>query len=245
MGVFELQKTCPMTSARAGVLRTEHGDIDTPIFMPVGTQATVKTLTPEELEAVGAQVILGNTYHLYLRPGTEVIGRFGGLHRFMHWNKPILTDSGGFQVFSLAQLSLISEQGYAFQSHLDGGARHMLTPEKSVEVQMALNSDIMMCLDQCIGYPADFQTAADAVALTARWAQRCKRVWKASGSTNHLFGIVQGGMFPDLRTESAARMVELDFPGYGLGGLSVGEPKALLLETAEHSLPLLPADAPR
>ena len=148
MGVFQLQKKCSATSARAGVIETNHGTIETPIFMPVGTQATVKALSPEELEAAGAQIILGNTYHLYLRPGTGVVSRFGGLHDFMHWQKPILTDSGGFQVFSLAQLSRVSEEGYAFQSHLDGGSRHLLTPEKSVAVQSALNSDILMCLDQ-------------------------------------------------------------------------------------------------
>ncbi len=216
------------------------------MFMPVGTQATVKALTPEELEALGAQIILGNTYHLYLRPGTEVIRRFGGLHAFMHWQKPILTDSGGFQVFSLAGLSRISEEGYAFQSHLDGGARHLLTPEDAVAVQTALNSDIMMCLDQCIAYPADERTTAEALALTTRWARRCKEAWRSNGgSPNSLFGIVQGGMDKALRSRSVEEIAGIGFPGYAVGGLSVGEPKPLMLEMAAHTLPLLPADAPR
>jgi queuine tRNA-ribosyltransferase len=245
MGVFELQKKCRTTSARAGRLTTAHGTIETPIFMPVGTQATVKALTPEELEALGAQIILGNTYHLYLRPGTEVVSAFGGLHDFMHWQRPILTDSGGFQVFSLAQLSSISEQGYAFQSHLDGGSRHLLTPEKSVAVQLALNSDILMCLDQCIAYPADCETAESALALTTRWAQRCKLAWQAADSANLLFGIVQGGMFADLRSRSAEEIIQVGFPGYAVGGLSVGEPKALMYAMAAHTLPLLPEEAPR
>jgi queuine tRNA-ribosyltransferase len=231
---------------RAGTLITPHGPIETPIFMPVGTQATVKAVSPEELAGVGAQIILGNTYHLYLRPGIEVVRRFGGLHGFMHWEGPILTDSGGFQIFSLAGLSKLSEQGYAFQSHLDGGARHLLTPESAVEVQMALNSDIMMCLDQCIAYPADHAQAQLAMELTTRWARRCKERWQAAPECpNSLFGIVQGGMFKDLRSRSAEEMVSIGFPGYAVGGLSVGEPKALMLEMAAHTLPLLPEDAPR
>ncbi|MGD9367271.1 MAG: tRNA guanosine(34) transglycosylase Tgt [Desulfobacteraceae bacterium] len=245
MGVFELLKTCDATSARAGVLNTEHGKIQTPIFMPVGTQATVKALTPEELKALGAQIILGNTYHLYLRPGTRVIDRFGGLHDFMHWSGPILTDSGGFQVFSLASLSRISEQGYAFQSHIDGGARHLLTPEKSIDVQLALNSDIVMCLDQCIAHPSGHQDAEAALSLTTRWAKRCKAQWLANGDKNHLFGIIQGGMYPDLRTRSVSEIAEVGFPGYAVGGLSVGEPKELMYAMAEHTLPQLPGDAPR
>ncbi len=213
--------------------------------MPVGTQATVKAVTPEELKTLGAQIILGNTYHLYLRPGTDVVGRFGGLHDFMHWTGPILTDSGGFQVFSLAKLSKISEEGYAFQSHIDGGAQHLLTPEKSIEVQLALNSDIVMCLDQCIAHPADHKDALAALELTSRWAQRCKAVWQANGEKNNLFGIVQGGMYPDLRTLSAAQIKEVGFPGYAVGGLSVGEPKDLMYEMAAHTLPQLPESAPR
>ena len=245
MDVFTLEKKCGVTGARAGLLKTRHGEVQTPIFMPVGTQATVKALTPEELEAVGARIILGNTYHLYLRPGTDVIDRFGGLHDFMHWPKPILTDSGGFQVFSLAQLSRISEEGYAFQSHLDGGSRHLLTPEMSVEVQLALNSDILMCLDQCIAHPAGHDEAEAALSLTTRWARRSKDAWQARENHNLLFGIVQGGMYPDLRARSAAEIVDVGFPGYAVGGLSVGEPKELMYEMASHTLPLLPDRAPR
>lgn len=246
MQIFQLQHRDSTTAARAGIVKTRHGDIETPIFMPVGTQGTVKAVTPEELEEIGAQIILGNTYHLYLRPGCEVIRRFGGLHDFMHWRHPILTDSGGFQVFSLAQLSKISEQGYAFQSHLDGGARHELTPEKSIEVQMTLNSDIMMCLDQCLGHPSEPTQVEQALSLTTRWAQRCKQFWlRDGGQGNHLFGIVQGGMDLALRSRSAAQIVEIGFPGYALGGLSVGEPKEVMLEVAAHSLPLLPDHAPR
>jgi queuine tRNA-ribosyltransferase len=231
---------------RAGTIKTSHGLIHTPIFMPVGTQATVKAVTPEELAEAGAQIILGNAYHLYLRPGVDIISRFGGLHGFMHWPGPILTDSGGFQIFSLAGLAKLSEDGYAFQSHLDGGARHMLTPENAVEVQMGLNSDIMMCLDQCIAYPADHAQAEQASDLTTRWARRCKERWRAaSDCSNHLFGIVQGGMFKDLRSRSVEEIVTIGFPGYAVGGLSVGEPKSLMLDIAAHTLPLLPEDAPR
>lgn len=246
MTIFRIIKTCPKTNARAGVLQTPHGPIETPIFMPVGTQATVKAVSPEELDGVGAQIILGNTYHLYLRPGTEVIGRFGGLHDFMHWQKPILTDSGGFQVFSLADLSKISEDGYAFQSHLDGGAKHLLTPERAVEVQLALNSDIMMCLDQCIAHPAEHQDAVAASDLTTRWAKRCKQRWKAQQScANLLFGIVQGGMYKEVRRKSAQEIVSVGFPGYAVGGVSVGEPKDLMMEITDYTLPLLPREAPR
>ncbi|MBT8342705.1 MAG: tRNA guanosine(34) transglycosylase Tgt [Desulfatitalea sp.] len=243
---FDIHSTCAATAARTGILNTAHGPVQTPIFMPVGTQATVKAVSPEELTAVGARIILGNTYHLYLRPGTDVIGRFGGLHDFMRWHGPILTDSGGFQVFSLAELSKISEEGYAFQSHIDGGARHLLTPEGAVEVQLALNSDIMMCLDQCIAYPADHRQAAEASDLTTRWARRCKARWTAEADCpNALFGIVQGGMYKDLRARSAEEIVAAGFSGYAVGGLSVGEPKALMMEMAAHTLPLLPREAPR
>jgi queuine tRNA-ribosyltransferase len=246
MLTFTVQQECSTTAARAGRIETDHGTIETPIFMPVGTQATVKAVSPEDLEGVGAQIILGNTYHLYLRPGTEVVGLFGGLHDFMHWQGPILTDSGGFQVFSLAQLSSLSEEGYAFQSHLDGGTRHLLTPETSIDVQLALNSDIMMCLDQCIAHPADEAAVEAALALTSRWARRCRQQWQDHGKgRNSLFGIVQGGMVAALRTRSAEQILEIGFPGYALGGLSVGEPKALMLEMAAHTLPLLPAAAPR
>ncbi len=232
------------TSARAGIIETLHGNIETPIFMPVGTLATVKSLTTADLEACGAQILLGNTYHLYLRPGCDVIEKFSGLHQFMNWNHPILTDSGGFQVFSLAKLSKISEQGYSFQSHIDG-SKHILTPEKAVEIQTSLNSDILMCLDQCIAYPATKKEAENALELTARWAQRCKQTWMKTHQSNSLFGIIQGGMFPELRKRSAENLIHMNLPGYAIGGLSVGEPKNLMLEIAEETLPLLPYDKPR
>jgi queuine tRNA-ribosyltransferase len=213
--------------------------------MPVGTQATVKALSPEEVKAAGARIILGNTYHLYLRPGCDIISRFGGLHRFMNWDGPILTDSGGFQLFSLATLRTLSEAGYAFQSHIDG-SRHMLSPEKSIEVQVCLNSDILMCLDQCLEYPATRDQAEEALALTTRWAARCKTAWQEqTDRRNSLFGIVQGGMFTELRQRSAEEITAIGFPGYAVGGLSVGEPKERMLEMAAHTLPLLPADRPR
>ncbi len=245
MGIFELHKTDNNTSARAGLLTAAHGKIETPVFMPVGTQATVKALSPEELEEAGAQIILGNTYHLYLRPGCDIIGQFDGLHRFMHWDRPILTDSGGFQVFSLAKLRTLTEEGYAFQSHIDG-SRHLLTPEKSIEVQDCLDSDIIMCLDQCLEHPATREQAEAALALTTRWAWRCKAHWQErTDCRNSLFGIVQGGMFTDLRARSAREISEIGFPGYAIGGLSVGEPKALMMEMAAHTLPLLPENKPR
>jgi len=231
--------------ARAGVFDTVHGTIETPVFMPVGTLATVKALTPEELNEAGAQIILGNTYHLYLRPGCDIIGRFDGLHRFMHWDKPILTDSGGFQVFSLSKLRKLTGEGYAFLSHSDG-SRHMLTPEKTIDGQICLDSDIIMCLDQCLEHPATHEQAVNALELTSRWAQRCKTFWQEqTDCKNSLFGIVQGGMFADLRERSAREIAEIGFPGYALGGLSVGEPKDLMMEMAARTLPLLPQDRPR
>ena len=245
MLTFEIIAKSTQTNARAGHFTTPHGTVTTPIFMPVGTLATVKAVSPEELIETGAQIILGNTYHLYLRPGCSAIAKFGGLHDFMHWRAPILTDSGGFQVFSLAKLSKITEEGYSFQSHLDG-SKHLLSPEKTVEIQLGLNSDILMCLDQCISYPADWNQAKDALELTNRWAKRCKETWQLKNSfQNSLFGIVQGGMFKDLRTRSANELVEMDFPGYAIGGLSVGEPKEVMLEMAAHVLPLLPMDKPK
>ncbi len=237
---FEVTAESSETGARAGVIQTVHGPVETPVFMPVGTLATVKSVSPEELKECGAQIILGNTYHLYLRPGCEVIGQFSGLHKFMNWTGPILTDSGGFQVFSLAGLSEITEKGVLFQSHIDG-SRHMLTPENSVEIQICLNSDIIMCLDQCIKYPADRRETLAALELTTRWAQRCKRVWEEkTGKENALFGIVQGGMFTDLRELSAAALIELDLNGYALGGISVGEPKEVMFEIADFTLPKMP-----
>lgn len=238
-------KQSSQTNARAGILELRHGEVETPVFMPVGTLATVKSLTPEDLIACGAQIILGNTYHLYLRPSCDVIDHFSGLHRFMHWDKPILTDSGGFQVFSLSKLSKITEEGYNFQSHIDG-SRHTLTPEKAVAIQACLDSDIMMCLDNCIAYPATENEAREALELTTRWAERCVKAWKtATGSKNALFGIVQGGMYPALRRQSAEELRELDLPGYAIGGLSVGEPKELMYDIAQRTLPLLPDDKPK
>jgi queuine tRNA-ribosyltransferase len=233
------------TQARAGLIHTPRGDIETPVFMPVGTLATVKSLSPEDLLSCGAQIILGNTYHLYLRPGCDVIQAFSGLHRFMHWERPILTDSGGFQVFSLARLRKISEEGADFQSHIDG-SRHLLTPEKAIEIQLCLQSDIIMCLDQCIAYPSTQKEAADALALTTRWAGRCKAAWENQSDDSHaLFGIVQGGMYPELRRASADALVEMGFPGYAIGGLSVGEPMDVMLEMAEITLGHLPRSSPR
>ncbi len=231
--------------ARTGLIETSRGKIKTPIFMPVGTLGTVKALSPEELLSCGAQIVLGNTYHLYLRPGCEVIEKFKGLHDFMHWDKPILTDSGGFQVFSLATLSKISEQGYSFQSHLDG-SRHLLTPEKSVEIQLCLNSDIVMCLDQCLPYPATDRETHEAMLLTTRWAERCKRTWETqAGPHNALFGIVQGGMNKVTRRLSAQALAAIEFNGYAVGGLSVGEPKDLMLDIAHNTLPELPDEKPK
>ncbi len=233
------------TGARAGVIHTARGDIKTPVFMPVGTLASVKSLSPEDLISCEAQIILANTYHLYLRPGCDVIGAFSGLHRFMNWDKPILTDSGGFQIFSLAKLRRINEEGADFQSHIDG-SRHLLTPEKAVEIQLCFDSDIIMCLDQCIAYPSSMQDAAAALELTTRWARRCKTSWAENcRNSNALFGIVQGGMYPDLRKTSAQAIVDIGFSGYAIGGLSVGEPADLMLEIAEATLEQLPVTYPR
>ena len=242
---FDIKARSTETHARSARFHTAHGEIKTPVFMPVGTLGTVKSLSPEDLLQAGAQIILGNTYHLYLRPGTDIIAPFGGLHRFMNWPGPILTDSGGFQIFSLATLLKMREEGATFQSHIDG-SRHLLTPEKSIEIQIALDSDIIMCLDQCIGYPSSREDTLGALELTTRWAQRCHATWQAKARPDAaLFGIVQGGMFADLRRRSAEALLELDFPGYALGGLSVGEPADLMLEIAEATLPLLPEDRPR
>jgi queuine tRNA-ribosyltransferase len=242
---FRIDNKSSDTQARAGVLATPHGTINTPIFMPVGTAGTVKAIIPEELNDCGAQIILGNTYHLYLRPGMEVIRQFSGLHNFMHWDGPILTDSGGFQIFSLAKISKTTEKGFDFQSHIDG-SRHLISPEDAVDIQTTLGADIIMCLDSCIPYPADEQQAREALELTTRWAERCKIQWDAiTGRQNSLFGIVQGGMFKHLRMQSAEELISLDFPGYAVGGLSVGEPKDLMMEMADHSLPLLPDEKPK
>lgn len=251
---FEVLKTDP-TGARLGRLTTPHGVIDTPAFMPVGTQGTVKGLTQQALGELGVKILLGNTYHLYLRPGHERIRRLGGLHRFMSWPGAILTDSGGFQVFSLADLRKVTDDGVIFRSHLDG-SEHFLTPEKSIEIQQALGSDIAMVLDECIEYPADRERAASAVKRTTEWARRCRDFSRAPMESGHanadaitpgqvLFAIVQGGTHADLRRESARQLVDLDFPGYAVGGLAVGEPHALTCEMAAAATAELPADRPR
>ncbi len=242
---FEIEARATDTRARAGCIQTPHGVIETPIFMPVGTLGSVKSVSPEELTRIGAQIILGNTYHLYLRPGCEVISQFSGLHRFMHWDGPILTDSGGFQFFSLAQLARLSEEGVAFQSHIDG-SRHFFTPEKAIDIQLCLGSDIIMCLDQCLSYPSEWQAAKAALELTTRWAKRCRETWHPHAHNGSaLFGIVQGGMYKDLREASAVQLAELDLPGYAIGGLSVGEPKELMLEMADFTLPIMPFEKPK
>ncbi|PLX99715.1 MAG: tRNA guanosine(34) transglycosylase Tgt [Desulfuromonas sp.] len=231
------------SQARRGTITTSRGVIETPVFMPVGTQGTVKGMLPEALKEIGAQIILANTYHLYLRPGHELVKQLGGLHAFMNWDRPILTDSGGFQVFSLGELRKITEEGASFQSHLDG-SRHLLTPELSMEIQLALGSDIVMVFDECIPHPAERKYVAESTALSLRWAKRCREVIPA-GSRAALFGIVQGGMETDLRRQSAEQLQEIGFEGYALGGLSVGEETALMYEMMEYSLPLLPANRPR
>lgn len=242
---FDIVAQSSTTRARAGVIQTARGKVETPVFMPVGTQGTVKSLTPEELLSAGAQIILGNTYHLYLRPGCDVIDRFDGLHRFMNWSGPILTDSGGFQVFSLAKLAKISEEGVTFQSHIDG-TRHLLTPEKAVEIQTCLGSDVIMCLDNCIQYPAEREPTRQALEITTRWAERCKAAWQGRSNGNDaLFGIVQGGMFKDLRETAAESLIPFDFSGFAIGGLSVGEPVEIMLEMADYTLPKLPHAKPK
>jgi queuine tRNA-ribosyltransferase len=239
---FQVLKKDEASGARWGRIETDHGPISTPAFMPVGTQGTVKSLTPEELIEMGAEVILANTYHLYLRPGHETVGRLGGLHRFIHWERPILSDSGGFQIFSLGALRKISEEGVTFQSHLDGSS-HFLTPEKVMEIQNALGTDIAMVLDECVPYPSPYEYVKSSVALTTRWARRCL---DAKGETGRaVFGIVQGGVYRDLREESAKALLEMDFQGYALGGLSVGEPKRAMADVLDWTTPVLPENAPR
>ena len=228
--------------ARCGQLSTLHGTIETPVFMPVGTQATVKGMTPEALKEIGAQIILGNTYHLYIRPGHELIRSFGGLHGFMHWDRPILTDSGGFQIFSLQELAKITEEGAAFRSHLDGSPL-FLSPEDAVQVQEALGSDIMMALDTCIPYPASREETISATALTNRWAKRCKEAQPHNGQL--LFGIVQGGMYTDLRLAAMQELEDIGFDGYALGGLSVGEPKEEMLAILADCAHRMPKDHAR
>ena len=241
---YELQATDGR--ARAGVIDTPHGQVNTPVFMPVGTKATVKAMSPEELEEVGSEIILGNTYHLYLRPGHDVIEEAGGLHEFMAWPRPILTDSGGFQVFSLSSLRELSDDGVVFRSHIDG-SKHEFTPERSIEIQHSLGADIIMAFDDCAPYPCSEERAAEAVERTTRWAQRCweKHLNAGRADRQALFGIVQGSVYPALRKRSTRDLLEIPFPGYAIGGLSVGEPKEDMLNTLATVTPLLPQDKPR
>lgn len=239
---YELIKQCPHTGARAGRIHTPHGSFDTPIFMPVGTQASVKTLAPEELKEMGAGIILSNNYHLFLRPGSKLVKEAGGLHKFMNWDRVILTDSGGFQVFSLGDLRKISEEGVTFRSHIDG-SKKFLSPEIATQSQMDLGADIIMAFDECVPYPADFKYTRESMELTLRWAQRCKNTM--TNPNQGLFGIVQGGMYKDLRIECANRLVDMDFPGYAVGGLSVGEPKELMYEMLNITLEHLPQNKAR
>ena len=240
---YELIKKDSRTKARRGRVNTPHGPIETPVFMPVGTAGTVKAMKPEEVRDMGAQIILGNTYHLYLRPGHEVVKAAGGLHKFMNWERAILTDSGGFQGFSLGAMRKISEEGVEFRSHIDG-SKHMLSPEKSMEIQNALGSDIMMAFDECAPYPADRNYVKNSLERTTRWLKRCKEYHKNTEQQS-LFGIMQGGMYKDLRKQSAEEIVELDLPGYAIGGLSVGEPKEIMYEVMDDCVDYLPADKPR
>ena len=244
---FEIQAVCPHTGARAGILHTAHGDIETPVFMPVGTQAAVKGLLSRDLlNDLDAKIILGNTYHLYLRPGHETIRKLGGLHRFMNWPRAILTDSGGFQVFSLSGLRKITDEGVIFQSHLNGD-RHTFTPESTIDVQMALASDIMMVLDECLEYPASREAARVSMQRTVGWARAAYSHYRAhcDDGQRSCFPIVQGSMYADLRRTCIDQLLELNADGYAIGGLSVGEPRALSLEMAEIATPLLPPDRPR
>jgi queuine tRNA-ribosyltransferase len=251
---FELLASDQHSKARRGQLKTAHGVIDTPAFMPVGTQGSVKGASPRELRELNAQIILGNTYHLFVRPGLDVIKHFGGLHNFMSWDGPILTDSGGYQIFSLAKLRKITEEGVEFQNHIDG-ARAFISPEIAMEIQAALGSDIAMVLDECVPYPCEYDYAAKSAGLTARWAKRCKALAaslrdahpaQSGAATKQLFfGIIQGGTFDDLRRESAQAIVDLDFDGYAIGGVSVGEPEEEMMRAVESAEPFLPTDRPR
>jgi queuine tRNA-ribosyltransferase len=247
---YELIAEDTETGARAGVLHTPHGKIETPIFMPVGTQATVKTLDQHDLIEAQAQIILGNAYHLYLRPGHELIDRMGGLHQFMNWSRPILTDSGGFQVFSLGDLNKISEEGVRFQSHLDGSS-HLFTPESVMEIEHGLGADIIMAFDECTPYPCERDYAEKSMRRTLRWAERCiKRHQELSAQRTHrppqaLFGIVQGSVYPDLRRTCAQELIQMDLPGYAIGGLAVGEPRDSMFGVIRETTPLLPNDKPR
>ncbi|WP_127529687.1 tRNA guanosine(34) transglycosylase Tgt [Paenibacillus kobensis] len=240
---YELIKECKQSGARLGRVHTPHGIIETPTFMPVGTQATVKTMSPEELKSMDAHIILSNTYHLFIRPGHEIVRRAGGLHKFMNWDRPILTDSGGFQVFSLANMRKITEEGVTFRSHLNGD-KLFISPEVAMEIQNALGSDIMMAFDECPPYPADYDYVKQSLERTTRWAERCLNA-HARKHDQALFAIVQGGMYADLRKQSAEQLTAMDFPGYAIGGLSVGESKPLMYEMLDCTVPMLPANKPR
>ncbi len=240
---YELIKKCKQTGARLGVVHTPHGSFETPVFMPVGTQGTVKGMTPDELKGIEAKIVLSNTYHLYMRPGNELVRDAGGLHKFMNWDRPILTDSGGFQVFSLSDLRNIKEEGVTFKSHIDG-SRHLFTPELAIKIQNDLGADIIMSFDECIPYPAEYAYAKKSLERTTRWAERCKKA-HLNTEKQALFGIVQGGVYPDLREQSAKELTALDFPGYSIGGLSVGEPAQDMYKMLECTVPLLPENKPR
>lgn len=239
---YKVKTKCKDTLARTGEMHTPHGTVQTPVYMPVGTQATVKAMTPQQVKETGAEIVLANTYHLYMRPGHDLVKEAGGLHKFMAWDKPILTDSGGFQVFSLGALRKITERGAEFASHLDG-SKHMLTPEKAMEIEQALGADIIMAFDECTEYPAEYDRVAGAMERTHRWAERCKKA--KTRQDQALFGIVQGGVFSDLRRESAKTIASMDFPGNAIGGLSVGEPKDMMNDMLDVTVPLLPENKPR
>jgi queuine tRNA-ribosyltransferase len=228
--------------ARLGIIRTQHGEIDTPVFMPVGTQGIVKATSPKDLKDMGIKVILANAYHLYLRPGDTLIREMGGIHKFAGWDGSVLTDSGGYQIFSLGVLREIKEDGVIFQSHIDG-SRHFLTPEKVIEVQENIGADIIMCFDECVPYPSSYEYTRSSVELTSRWARRCKDAKKPDGAM--LFGIVQGGFYGDLRLKSAGELINMDFDGYALGGLSVGEPKSIMWEMIDTVADMLPQNKPK
>ncbi len=240
---FEITHVCKQTGARTGILHTPHGDVETPMFMPVGTQATVKFLSPEEIKEIGSGVILSNTYHCWLRPGEDVIAHAGGLQKFMNYNGPMLTDSGGFQVFSLSDQRKITEEGVHFKSHLDGSPL-FLSPEKSIEIQNKLGADIIMCLDECAPYPSTYEYMKNSVERTLRWAKRCQDAHQRP-SDQALFGIVQGGEYEDLRALSAKTLAEMDFPGYSIGGTSVGESKECMYRMIDYSVKHLPWEKPR
>ncbi|MBP5631581.1 MAG: tRNA guanosine(34) transglycosylase Tgt [Clostridia bacterium] len=240
---YELKKICKQSGARLGVLHTPHGDIETPTFMPVGTQASVKGISPGELRELDARIILSNTYHLYLRPGHELVREAGGLHKFMNWDRAILTDSGGFQIFSLSSLRKITEEGVYFNSHLDG-SKHFISPEIAMEIENALGADVIMAFDECAPYPSSYEYTKKSMYMTTRWAERCLKA-HTDTERQSLFGIVQGGMYADLRKISAQDLVSMDFPGYAIGGLSVGEPAPLMYEILEETVPLLPDNKAR